>query len=96
MKQGLPAEHKKRYEINRKMKFGSTLEISNIVIEIRKNGLFVEGETGVTRLRYRVTLQDGDVMLSRGPLSFKAKDILSAETVEDLEELAQKWAKPGS
>ena len=71
-------------------------EISNIVIEIRKNGLFVEGETGVTRLRYRVTLQDGDVMLSRGPLFLKAKDILSAETVEDLEELAQKWAKPGS
>jgi hypothetical protein len=71
-------------------------EISNIVIEIRKNGLFVEGETGVTRLRYRVTLKDGDVMLSRGPLFLKAKDILSAETVQDLEELAQKWAKPGS
>ena len=71
-------------------------EVSNIIIEIRKNGLFIEGETGVTRLRYRVTLKDGDVMLDRGPLSFKAKDILSAETVEDLEELAQKWAKPGS
>ena len=96
MKEGIPAEHKKRYEINRKMKFGSTLEISNIIIEIRKNGLFIEGETGVTRLRYRVTLKDGDVMLSRGPLFLKAKSILNTETVEDLQELAQKWAKPGS
>lgn len=74
----------------------SSVEISSVVIEIRQNGLFIEGETGVTRLRYRVSLQNGDVMLDRGPLSFKAKDILKPQIVGDLEELAQKWAKPGS
>ena len=72
----------------------SSVEISSVVIEIRQNGLFIEGETGVTRLRYRVSLQNGDVMLDRGPLSFKAKEILEPQIVEDLKELAQKWAKP--
>lgn len=74
----------------------SSVEISSVVIEIRQNGLFIEGETGVTRLRYRVSLQNGDVMLDRGPLSFKAKEILEPQIVEDLKELAQKWAKPSS